>query len=168
MVFWFFEFWMFFWVMASMIFGSASSRVESGWMPNVPMFGVALLGWAVLAVIQVGWRLPGIRRLYPSPPPLAVITPAELELHIPSVGVRRYRWEEIGELVRGPRRTGILRSPTGEFLESIPPRLMQGNWRTLAQMVVRARGDRYVAVRKWRFGHRLYFASRTTPEQESD
>jgi hypothetical protein len=165
MVFWFLEFWLLFWVLASMVFSSASSGVEGGWMPNVPMAGVALLGAAVLAVILVGWRLPGIRRLYLSPPPLAVITPTELELHIPSVGVRRYRWEEIGELVRGPRRTGILRSPTGENLESIPPHLLQGNWRSLAQMVVRARGDRYLAVRSWRFGPRLFFASRPTPEQ---
>ncbi|HEX7591420.1 MAG TPA: hypothetical protein VF375_05660 [Candidatus Limnocylindrales bacterium] len=160
-------FWGFSWVMASMVCALAWGVVPSDFTPSQIMMALAVLGAVAGGFFRFGWRLPGIRRLYPSPPPRAVVTPTELELRIPAVGVRVYRWEEIGDLAPGPRGTGLLRSPEGQELVSIPADLLRGNRRSLAKTVVRARCDRYVAVRKWRFGHRLYFASRPTPEQTS-
>jgi hypothetical protein len=160
-------FWEFAWVMASMLSALVSGEVPSEFAPSQIAMALALLGIPVSLLVQFGWHLPGIRRLYPSPLPRAVVTPTELELRIPAVGVRVYRWEEIGDLAPGPRGTGLLRSPEGQELVSIPADLLRGNRRSLAKTVVRARGDRYVAVRKWRFGPRLFFASRPTPEQTS-
>ena len=162
-VFWFLYFWVCFWVIASGFAGTYSHTVPEGFMPNPTMMTLALLGMAIWIAIRFGWRLPGIRRLYPAPRAMAIVSPEGLELHIPSVGIRRYRWDEIGGLVPGPRWTGVLRSPNAQDLVSIPPTLLRGNWRSLALMVVRARGDRYVAFRSGlldRLGPPLYLRSR--------
>jgi hypothetical protein len=149
--------WTWFWFIAAMTVGADRRQGDS--VARAAM-ALAVLGMVGFPVVLLGWRLPGIRRLYAAPCPMAIVSDAELELHIPSVGVRVYRWEDIGSLTPGRRGRGMLRSPTGEELVAIPSLILSGNWCSLAQMVASVRGDRYEAVRSWRFGSRLYFRCR--------
>ncbi len=152
--------WTMFWVLASMV---VAMRQPAGFSYADPtQVWLALPGVPAWCVVLYGWRLPGVRRLYPVPLPMAVVSDDGLELHIPSVGIRAYRWDEIGSLSRGRRGSGVLRSPDGRNLVAVPPRLMSGNWSSLAQMVCDVRRDRYVVVRAWHIGPRIYFTSCVT------
>jgi hypothetical protein len=150
--------WTAFWVIASGVVALA----RDGSAPDQTMACLAVLGFPAWCAVLFGWRLPGIRRLYPEPRPMAVVSDEGLELHIPSIGVRAFRWDEIGSLSRGRRGRGVLRSPAGKELTSVPSNLMTG-WCSLAQAVASARGDRYEAIRSWRFGPRIYLRSRGLP-----
>jgi hypothetical protein len=121
---------------------------------------LAMAGVVSGVIIMFAWRLPVIRRLFPAPPAKAVISGTELELHIPSIGVRTFAWDEIGSISPGPRGTGVLRSPAGRELVAIPPLLLNGNWHSLAQMIADVRGDRYAAMSARRFGPRRYLTLR--------
>lgn len=113
--------------------------------PDPPLMSLAALGTVTFLVITLGWTMPGVRRLYVKPRPLALASDEVLELHIPSVGIRIYRWDEIGSLSGGRSGRGVLRSPTGEALVTIPSYLMSDGRHTLAQLVVEARSDRFVS-----------------------
>ena len=152
------QLWTAFWVIAS---GAVALTRDSS-APDRTMMWLAVLGFPAWCAVLFGWRLPGIRRLYQEPRRMAVVSDEGLELHIPSVGVRVFRWDEIGSLSRGRRGKGVLRSPAGQELAAVPSTLMSG----LAQAIASARGDRYEAIRSWRFGPRIYLRSRTATEGE--
>src|ERR1035437_2117690 len=115
--------------------------------PDRLLMSLAVLGAVVFLIVTLGWTMPGVARLYLKPRPLAVISDDVLELRIPSVGIRVYRWDEIGSLSDGSRGRGVLRSPTGVALVTIPSFLMSDGRHTLAQLVVEARGDRFAVHR---------------------
>lgn len=148
-------------VLAAGVTGPGPDARPPGLMSASTWMGLAIVDSLAFLIFTLGWRLPGVRRLYPSPSPLAIASERGLELHIPSVGVRVYRWEDVGSLARGEKGGGILRAPGGEELVSVPACLMSGNRRTLAESVVEVCGDKYVAQRSWRFGPRKHFALRT-------
>lgn len=126
------------------------------------LYPLALPGIAVLGIVTLGYRAPIVRRLYPQPLPRAIITDTDLELHLPRIGVRRYQWDEVGELT-APKghKVGALLSPEGALLAEVPWVLVTGNWRSLAQLVVEVRPERYELVPTTRFGPPTLFRTRT-------
>jgi hypothetical protein len=106
--------------------------------------------------------LPGnrgpFRALFLQPPPLAILTEKDLELHLPGIGVRRYGWEEVASLTPGgPYEPGMLRGIDGGTLALVPRGLVLGRWKSLAQVVVRRRPDRYRTVRVGLFSTQTSF-----------
>ena len=113
--------------------------------------GAPFLVWATS-----GWlgRRRGFRWLLAWPQPLATLSTDGMELALPSMGVRRFDWDEVASLVpnRDWRRyepPAELRGPDGSLLARIPQSLLypKTGWRkalTLAEWVVKARPDRYV------------------------
>jgi hypothetical protein len=150
--------WMGVWLLAAYM--TASMEQSAGSPGPLISMCLAVAGGFIGCIILFGWRLPGIRRLWAAPAPLAVITEDRLVLHVPSVGIRAFDWDEIGSLTRGSKGSGVLRSTTGDALMSIPPSIMNGNLHGLAQVVAGVRGDRYEAVRAARIGPRRYLALR--------
>ena len=97
-------------------------------------------------------RVPGLRWLLATPQPLATLDGDEIELALPRVGVRRFRWQQIDRLELHEtwrRRWGELRALDGSLLAIVPCDLvyLKGTWRTaptLAEAVVRTRPDLFV------------------------
>jgi hypothetical protein len=136
---------------ASVLAGTATSHFSNATSSDFNVgtgFAIlALVAFAGFVVLTLGWRLPGVRMLYPEPWPKAIAAPQGLELHIPNLGVCKYGWEEVGSLVARHRGRGVLRSPTGDALVEIPGCLMSGGRTTLARFVVASRPDRFVLGR---------------------
>lgn len=146
-------------VLAAGATGRASEGTVGGFDPSPTFMILAFAGSAAFLVITVGWRLPVVTRLYPQPSPLAVISHESLELQIPSLGIRCYRWDEIGSLSPSKAGHGSLCSPAGEELVDLPPCLMAGARRTLAQLIVEVQGDRFRLERSRPFQAPKYFTT---------
>ncbi len=142
--------------------GRASREVAGGFEPGGVFMILAVLAAAAFLLLTLGWRLPGIERLYLKPLPLAVVSDEGLELHIPSAGVFLVRWDETTGLSRGQNGRGSLRAKTGEELVQVPSSLMSDGRRTLAQLVVEVRGDMFILERSRPFSPPKYFTSRQT------
>lgn len=106
------------------------------------------------AVIWMGhpWlgRAPGFRWLLESPQPFASLDSQGIALTLPGDGTRRVEWEHVASLVpRRPwRERARLVGVDGSTLVVIPdslihPKTAQGSSRTLAQLIVDVRPDRF-------------------------
>lgn len=105
------------------------------------------------AVIWMGhrWlgRAPGFRWLLESPQPFASLDSQGIALTLPGDGTRRLEWDQIAALVpRRWRERARLVGVEGSTLAVIPdglvhPQTGQGSGRTLAQLIVDERPDRF-------------------------
>lgn len=98
-------------------------------------------------------RVPGFRWLLAVPQPLAIIDDEGIQFQLPGIGMRRFAWQDVASL---ELRTFTWKQPRGELLgldgsvlTTIPVNLvyLKATWftaPTLAEMVVKARPDRYI------------------------
>jgi hypothetical protein len=120
--------------------------------PLIPVLWVtvAMAPSAIWFVVQWLGRVPGLGWMLARPQPLARVDAGGIDLTLPGVGARRFEWERVAGLV--PRRrlgeTARLIGLDGKTLADIPDGLVtahrvKGSTRTLAQLIVELRPDRY-------------------------